>query len=392
MAGEKVSILFVSGFVADTYSEIEKQYVDLCSKSAEDVEFLWLVPEISYKHNRFARADSRSTLGEPVWVTHLRSRSIPFIQGNISKYNVITNWRLFRNIFRNNRIDAVYTHFGYERFWATFFGKLWGKVTIWNEHWHSLGTRYVLPKRLFYRLFVDNFIAVSNFIADTLPIDSQLHVVRNAIQADIDVRGQAGSRARLRDQLKIREDVKLILLVSAFRPEKHHELAIKVCERVLRKRNDVVFLFLGEGVTRPFAAGKAQELGIDQKIIMTGHVDNVDEYYMASDICMLTSLGEPCALAVVEAMKFAKPLVAFNSGGTPERIRNGQSGVLLDERDTDGFADALVDLIENDAKRSHIGANALAAVREQADRGKWVTQLRLLLHDIVKGKSVAVNN
>lgn len=392
MAGEKVSILFVSGFVADTYSEIERQYVELCSKSAGEVEFLWLVPDISYKHNRFARPDSRSTLGEPVWVTHLRRHGIPFVQGNISKYNVIANWRLFRTIFQNNSIDAVYTHFGYERFWAAFFGKLWGKVSIWNEHWHSLGTRYVLPKRLFYRLFVDDFIAVSDFIADTLPVNSKIHVLRNAIQADTAARGQADSRARLREQLKIRENVKMVLLVSAFRPNKHHELAVKVCERVLRKHNDVAFVFVGEGVTRPSIARQVQELGIDQKIIMPGHVDNVEEYYMASDICMLTSLGEPCALAVVESMKFAKPLVAFKSGGTPERIRHGQSGFLLNERDTDGFADALLDLIENDAMRSQIGANALAAVREQADRGKWVTQLRLLLHDIVKGKTVAVNS
>ena len=116
-------------------------------------------------------------MNEPVWVTHLRQHGIPYVVGNVSKYNLLSNFLLFRDIFRKNRIDAVYTNFGFERFWTAFFGKLFGKVVIWHERWHSLGTRYVLPKRLFYRFFVDEFIAISEFITSTLPRGKRVRAI-----------------------------------------------------------------------------------------------------------------------------------------------------------------------------------------------------------------------
>jgi L-malate glycosyltransferase len=380
---KKARVLVVPGFVVDTYSEIERQYVDLCSSASPEIEFIWLVPDISCKYNRFERSELKTKLEEPLWMSHLRTNGVPYIIGNISKYNLISNFLLCRSIFRMSRVDAVYTHFGFERFWVTFFGKLWGKVTIWNEHWHSLGTRYVLAKKLFYRYFVDDFIAVSDFIAKTLPHGSRVHVVRNAIHTG-DLSGlQLEEKMRLRRQLGIPENLKVVLLVSAFRPNKRYDLAMQICERVLAQRSDVVFVFLGEGSTRPWVKSKIQELGFDGKILSPGHVDNVDDYYRASDICILTSIGEPCALAIVEAMKFSKPLIAFDSGGTPEVIRTGETGFLVSEENVSEFSTRIIELIDNDQMRSRIGNNALKAVKKQADRRVWTRELAGLLIDIV---------
>jgi len=382
-ANTKVRILVVPGFVVDTYSEIERQYVDLCSSTNPDIEFFWLVPDISCKYNRFERSEFKSKLEEPAWVPHLRANGVTYIVGNISKYNLISNLLLFRSIFRKWPVDAVYTHFGFERFWATFFGKLWGKVTIWNEHWHSLGTQYILAKRLFYRYFVDDFIAVSDFIAKTLPRGSKVHVVRNAIQADNQTGMKVEDKLRLRRQLGIPEIATVVLLVSAFRPNKRYDLAMQICEHVIAQRSNVVFVFLGEGSTRPWVKSKIQELGFEGRILSPGHVDNVDDYYRATDICILTSLGEPCALAVVEAMKYSKPFVAFESGGTPEVIRSGETGILVPEENVDQFSASLIELIDNEQIRLRIGKNALQAVKKQADRRVWTMELAGLLTDIV---------
>ena len=384
----KVRILVVPGFVSDTYSEIERQYVELCAGADDDVEFIWLVPDISTKHNHFERPELRSKLTEPAWLPPLRAHGISYVIGSISKYNPIANFLLFRRIFRDYPVDAVYTHFGYERFWATFFAKLWGKVTIWNEHWHSLGTCYVKSKRLFYQLFVDEFIAVSDFIARTLPSKSQIQVVRNAIQADMTSALSAAEIIERRRRLGIPASRIVVLMVSAFRENKRYDLAMPVCQQVLSQHDDVVFVFLGEGATRPWVLNQIRELGMEGRVLAPGHVDHVDEYYPIADICMLTSIGEPCALAVVEAMKYAKPLVAFNSGGTPEVIRNGETGLLVAEEDVAAFADRLVELIENDALRQQIGVKALQAVRFQADRRLWVKHLGRVLGDIVRRRQL----
>lgn len=382
-AHRKVCILFVSGFVADTYSEIEKQYVELCAKRTPDVEFVWLVPEMSYKHNRFARPANRTAMQEPVWVKHLQMNNIPYVVGNVSPYNILSNYLLFRRVFAKHDIDAVYTHFGYERFWATLFGKIFGKVTIWNEHWYSLGTKFVWSKKLFYRFFVDDFIAVSRFIAQTLPRNHRAHTVRNAIHTSAHGALPAQEKLMLRRRLGLPQDDKIVLLVSAFRENKRHDLAVDVCRRVLQERRDTFFVFLGEGVTRQDVQRKVEQLGIGSRVAIPGHVDNVDDYYMASDVCMLTSLGEPCALAVVESMKYALPLVAFDSGGTPEAITDGQTGVLVPEEDTESFSRRLMQMLEDEPLRRRLGESALQAVQKHANRDEWIQRLRTLLREIV---------
>lgn len=376
----KPRVLFVPGFVVDVYSEIERQYVEL-TKGNVGIEFIWLVPDINGLCNNFAKRESRTKLTEPVWVRHLRDNNIPYVIGNVAKYNVFANVRLFRDIFREHRIDAVYTHFGFERFWATLIGKLFGRVTLWNEHWHSLGTRYTFPKRVFYRLCVDHFIAVSQFIARTLPAKSRVHVVRNAIDADVGSSQQ--DRQRRRSQLNLPQDRKVVLLVSAFRENKYHDLALAVCSRVVAELSDTVFVFLGDGPRRQWVASEIERLHLTSSVLLPGHVDNVDEYYQAADLCMLTSIGEPCALAIFESMKHGRPLVAFDSGGTPEIIRDGETGMLIPEFDIDRFHKAIAELLKNDEKRLQLGNNARAAALKDADRDEWRVSLRTLVQLIV---------
>ncbi|BAU48104.1 glycosyl transferase family 1 [Sulfurifustis variabilis] len=381
---EPCRILFVPGFVCDTYSEIERQYVELCAAARKDVRYLWLVPDIRCRGNRFARPALREKLAEPVWVPRLREHGVPYVVGNISRYNVVRNYRLFRDVFRRHRIDAVYTHFGYERFWAAFFGRLWGKVTIWNEHWHSLGTRFVRFKRLFYGAFVDDFLAVSGFIGRTLPAGAAVHVFKNAVHPEEKRAASPEEAARMRGALGIPPGAKVVLMVSAFRPNKRYDLAMRVCREVLNRREDVAFVFLGEGAMRPWVLEEARRCGLGSRIAAPGHVDDVDRYYALADVCMLTSTGEPCALAIFEAMKHGRPLVAFHSGGTPEIVRDGATGILVPEEDVHRFAEEVLGLLTDGRRRSEIGAAARESVRSEFNRAKWIGDLNRLLRNIVE--------
>jgi L-malate glycosyltransferase len=377
------TILIIPGFVIDTYSEIEASYIDLCTAPDDNLRFLWLVPGPPFEHNSFVREDRRAILQEPVWVKYLRDRDIPYIVANIHKYNPLANYVLFRRLFREQDIDAVYTHFGFERFWATFFTKYWGKKTIWNEHWHSLGRKYSLAKRIFYRAFVDRFISVSKFITKTLPRSSIVYTVPNAIGTELPRALTPGERAQIRERLCIQTQITVILMVAAFRDEKQHFVALDIATQVLRKRFDIMFIFLGEGETRtPFLQEIARR-GLDSRIQVPGHVDNVDDYYAISDICMLTSRDEPFGYCVLEAMKYSLPQVTFASGGPGEILRNGETGVLVDDGKIHEFARQLLNLIEDRSKRRAIGNRALRAVQEEFSRPVWIKNLRVVLQQSV---------
>lgn len=374
-------VLVVPGFVVDTYSEIERSYVELSARRDPDVEYIWLVPDVRWPYNRFARPRSRYTLDEPVWVPPLRQHAIRYVVGNVSPYNVAGNYRLFRDLFRRYGIDAVYTHFGFERFWAAILAKRWGKRVIWNEHWHSLGTRYVISKRIFYRLFVDDFIAVSDFIARRLPAGGRVHTVANAIRVPGDLAAYA--KARVPTGVGLGAGA-VVLMVAAFRPEKRHDLALAVCAEVLRVAPDTRFIFLGAGDGRFAFLEQARRLGIGDQVQAPGHVDDVDAYYAMADVCILTSHNEPFGYVVLEAMSHGLPIVAFASGGPAEIIRDGRTGYLVADGDTATFAQRVLELLRDGSRRGALGEAARRAVRENYDREAWIGRINAIVKESVR--------
>ncbi len=382
-AGTKVRVLLVPGFVVDTYSSIEQSLVELSAKPDPDLEFLWLVPDIRHKYNRFSRPGNQHSMNEPVWLPHLRHCGIPYIVGNVSKYNLLSNFLLFRDIFRKNRIDAVYTHFGFERYWVAFFGKLFGKVTIWHERWHSLGRRYAFFRRLFYRLFIDEFISISKFITSTLPSGMRVHTIHHGTRTEIPTQLSKNGRSELRKQLGAVDDTKIVLMVANFRTEKRHMLAFEVCERILEKRTDVVFVFIGDGEVRSDFLTKVKNAGLKDHIVAPGYVDNMDDYYAVVDICILTSYYEPFGQVVLEAMRHGLPQVAFDTGGPAEVIQDGETGFLAKDGDVDEFAQSVLDLIEDEQLRAAIAEKARQVVQTEYSRERWIRKIDTLLKNIV---------
>lgn len=381
-AQKRVRVLIVPGFAADTYCEIERSFVELSARAADGIDILWLVPTIFSKHNVYANRENRQQLIEPLYVSYLRRSGISYVEANISKFNPCANFRLFKGIFDEHSIDVVYTHFGFERFWAALFAKLFGKTVVWNEHWHSLGTRLAWLKRIFYAFFVDEFIAVSAFIADTLPRKVRIHTIPNAIGCERfpganDVR----RRHELKQQMGIASGKNVILMVAAFRPEKRHDLAKEVCRRVFERRDDVAFVFLGDGPSRRTFIDQVAARGWGCNVFAPGYSEAVDDYYAVADIFMLTSINEPFGYVVLEAMKSGLPVVAFQSGGPVDVVEDGKTGFLVRAIALAEFAERLMKLIEQPELRQRMGLHAQLRVRLKYDRAVWVRRVRAILRD-----------
>jgi len=88
---------------------------------------------------------------------------------------------------------------------------------------------------------------------------------------------------------------------------------------------------------------------------------------------------------VLEAMRHALPVVAFNTGGPSEVIRDGESGFLVREGDVSGFTQRLLDLAKNSELREAIGEKARHAIQQEYNREIWIRQLNTTLKDIVTG-------
>jgi trehalose synthase len=93
-----------------------------------------------------------------------------------------------------------------------------------------------------------------------------------------------------------------------------------------------------------------------------------------ADVVVQKSLAEGFGLTVAEAMWKSRPMVASRVGGIQDQIRDRESGVLVEPRDLDDFADAVVSLLERPEEATRIGAKARAEVRDRFLGPRHLTQ------------------
>lgn len=113
--------------------------------------------------------------------------------------------------------------------------------------------------------------------------------------------------------------------------------------RFLDEDPSAKMVFVGDGEDRCRLEARAMELGISDRVIVTGHVDPtlVAEYLRASDLFVLGSISEGWSTSLVEALATSLPIVTTNVSSSCEIVRSGVNGYILNDRDHERFAEAM---------------------------------------------------
>lgn len=91
----------------------------------------------------------------------------------------------------------------------------------------------------------------------------------------------------------------------------------------------------------------------------------------SADVFVLPSLNEGLPMSVLEAMSWGLPVITSPVGGIPEIVRDGFNGLLVPPTDIPALANAMQTLIEDEALRLQMGANARASVEHLDIRLYW---------------------
>ena len=91
----------------------------------------------------------------------------------------------------------------------------------------------------------------------------------------------------------------------------------------------------------------AEKTGVMNNVRFLGFRRDVADLMNAIDVMALPSRREPCALVYVEAALSRKPCIACSSGGAPESIEDGETGLLVPTRNSAAIAESLLSLLTN---------------------------------------------
>lgn len=156
----------------------------------------------------------------------------------------------------------------------------------------------------------------------------------------------------------------ILLYVGPITQRKGLIYLIKSMPRILSEHKDTILVLVGEGDQERNLKKLSNELGISRKVIFEGFVpeDQLPIYYNACDLFVFPSLQEGFGIVLAEAMACGKTVVASNTTAIPEVV--GDAGILVEPRNPDTLAEAVIELLSDEHKRKRLERKAIKRVHE----------------------------
>ena len=131
---------------------------------------------------------------------------------------------------------------------------------------------------------------------------------------------------------------------------------------------------------------RVEELGLTDRVIFLGFIENVREFFNSIDVAVVPSLEEPLGRIPLEAASYGRASIAFATGGLPETIVDGVTGWLVPTGDVDGLRDAMIRVLACPEKAEQMGADARRRVLTECDPNTYMRQVSALYRELIAAK------
>ncbi|MDR3707768.1 MAG: glycosyltransferase family 4 protein [Capsulimonadaceae bacterium] len=160
-----------------------------------------------------------------------------------------------------------------------------------------------------------------------------------------------------------------LLAIGRLERPKGFDVLLEAFRTVLDGGKDVDLLIAGEGGEEVALRARAADLGLDRRVRFLGRADRrlVPQLFAGCLFFVLPSRVEPMGIVNLEAMSAGKAVVASNTGGVSELVRDGETGLLVEPANARQLASAMTRLIDDAPLREKLGR----AGRTRANLFDW---------------------
>lgn len=220
--------------------------------------------------------------------------------------------------------------------------------------------------------------AIKSHIVETLRIHPDLI---SAIPTGVDVEGTFNpwspqSRKEARQFLDLPIDHFVVGMVSTLRSWKGHEFAL----RAILDLPGVNLVIVGDGPQKANIERLIQELGLQDRVYLTGYRSNIEELMAAFDILIQPSFAnEGVSQSVMQAMATGLPVIVSNIGGLNEMVITEVDGLIVPPCDSGALHDSIRRLMDDRDLRTRLGR----AARRHAERTYSVRTMGLRMKQVI---------
>jgi len=213
-------------------------------------------------------------------------------------------------------------------------------------------------------------IAVSQRVADVLGADGMAPERVRVVYEGVPDRPALPRGREALAALGVPEGCPVVGNVAALTDHKDHATLIEAAARVRLRVPEARFVCVGDGELRPRLEALCRERGLGDRWIFAGFRSDLDRLIPAFTVFCLSSHMEGLGTSLLDAMAFARPVVATAAGGIPEAVEDGVTGRVVPVRDPAALAEALAETLADPEGARGLGAAGRRRFEERftADR------------------------
>lgn len=273
-----------------------------------------------------------------VWLTHHAYYKSPDVIGPWASRRMGVPYAVFQGIYSTKRRKSLCTRLGFE---LNRRSLLAADVVFSNREMDVENLRRLLPEERI--VYVAPGIDPGAFRRDP--------------EAGAAMRASLGAGGR-----------PVIACVAMMRDDVKTQGLRYLITRLGRLERDFLLLLAGDGETRPEMEALARK-HLPGRTAFAGQVPRGElaRIYSAADLFVFPGIRESLGMVYLEAQAAGLPVIAFDNGGIPEVVSNGETGILIPPFDDEAFLGAVARLLDDAPLRRSMGETAARHVRERHD-------------------------
>jgi len=295
------------------------------------------------------------------------------------KFDLWTLIRLVR-LLRRERVEVINTHLTTAAWMGAWAGKIARVPCAAWIHGRDQKTWFQ---------WADVMIAVAEAVREFLieqgvsPRRVELHYLGVDVK-EFSPFSPAQKRAA-KEGFGLSPQARTVSVIGHLSERKGHRFLIEALALLPR---DVELLLAGEGVLEPELRAQAGALGVSERVHFLGFQGDVKRVLAATDVFCLPSLKEGLPLSVMEAQACGVVVVASQTAGVPEVVREGETGFLCRVGDAASLRRALERALRSIDGRDDIGAQARDFLGQNFAREEQLAGVEAFLLRLARSKSV----
>ena len=278
----------------------------------------------------------------------------------IKDYHIIPKLKAFSKLIKvinRQKIDIIHTDGPRNTFYAGIAAKIKKIPLVWHVRAFNRDRYDRILTKLSSRIIIVADILRSRFNVNSG--NNKFVTIHNGV--DLTKFRPQKNKKFVRQNYGISDNGLLISVIARIERPKGQVYLIEACGKLKNRIKDFHILLAGEITDNNYmneCIKIAFKLGIHNRIIFAGSLNNINQVLNETDIFVLPSLSEAFPRSIIEAMAVGIPVIATDVGGNAEAIENSVSGFIINSRDSNAMAEKIYLLEQSPNLRLKIGDEA----------------------------------